>query len=115
MAAMRCVSQMRLLLLYVLLHETASLSGLLLDDLDEGFKYGEVMEVTDATIEAALNKYDHVLVDFYAPWCQHCRSLAPEVCSFQGYFPILSQAARVFFKVFDVCRVGFDQRVVVRP
>jgi len=39
----------------------------------------QVLELTDTGLEAALNQYDHLLVDFYAPWCQHCKTLAPEV------------------------------------
>ncbi|RAL38741.1 hypothetical protein DM860_013422 [Cuscuta australis] len=40
---------------------------------------GTVLELDDSNFEAAISKFDHVFVDFYAPWCGHCQRLAPEL------------------------------------
>jgi len=38
----------------------------------------DVFVVTDANIDEVLKENDFVLIEFYAPWCGHCKSLAPE-------------------------------------
>jgi len=105
------VSLDKLLAVVLLLHRAALLSGLQLDDLEEASDLGTVVELTDATIEAVLSRHDHILVDFYAPWCKHCQSLSPEVpllspCSPPSYFSFtrccrnLNLGLRIFGNVF---------------
>src|SRR5688500_108874 len=37
-----------------------------------------VVVLTDNDYDQALNEFEYALVEFYAPWCGHCKRLAPE-------------------------------------
>lgn len=46
---------------------------------DEEFPLeNDVMVLTDATFAKALEKYEYLMVLFYAPWCGHCKKFKPE-------------------------------------
>ena len=38
----------------------------------------DVAVVTEADYDELVKENEHVLMEFYAPWCGHCKKLAPE-------------------------------------
>jgi protein disulfide-isomerase A6 len=44
----------------------------------EGKGNDAVVELTERNFDRVVDGSKHVLVEFYAPWCGHCQSLAPQ-------------------------------------
>lgn len=38
---------------------------------------GNLLKLTDADFASALGEFPNLFVKFFAPWCGHCKKLAP--------------------------------------
>lgn len=67
---------------------------------------GKVIELDESNFDSAISSFDYILVDFYAPWCGHCKRLAPQVHSksppnsIEFYFNFYWLLDVVFFELF---------------
>ncbi|XP_006361368.1 protein disulfide-isomerase 5-2-like [Solanum tuberosum] len=52
---------------------------------------GKVLELDESNFEAAISTFDYMFVDFYAPWCGHCKRLSPELDKASVNLAVLKQ------------------------
>jgi len=72
-----------------------------------------VLVLTDDTFDEAIAKYDYLLVEFYAPWCGHCKKLTPE---YEGAAAVLAaqEDPRTIAKVDATENKGLADRMEIK-
>ncbi|XP_030045501.1 protein disulfide-isomerase A3 [Microcaecilia unicolor] len=59
-------------------YQTLLLCGLFLLAAGSAFASSDVVDLTDDNFESITKQHSLLLVEFFAPWCGHCKRLAPE-------------------------------------
>lgn len=76
-------ASLRIFFFLSLLFSIAPLSAQKLpEQFADAIEKGKVLELDQSNFDNAISTFDYILVDFYAPWCGHCKRLAPEVSCF---------------------------------
>jgi len=73
----------------------------------------DVQVLTTSNFDEAINSNKYMLVEFYAPWCGHCKSLAPEYAKAAGMLKSTNLGA-VLGKVDATVESGLGERFKVK-
>jgi protein disulfide-isomerase A1 len=72
----------------------------------------DVYVLTDAAFDEFIKEHPHALVEFYAPWCGHCKKLAPEYA--KAAKALKSQGGAVLAKVDSTVEKGLAERFQIK-
>ena len=56
----------------------SAITNFVMDNALEFPEEDDVLVLDDSNFDRAVNRFGYLLVEFYAPWCGHCKKLAPE-------------------------------------